>query len=1191
MNGYGWQVSPGGTITSGISSETISVLWNTSGNQSVSINYTNQLGCTAASASAIDVTVHELPTPSISGASSACDGTSQQYVTQSGMSGYTWGLSSGGVITSELTTNIINVLWNTPGDHSLTINYTDLFGCTALQAASYPVVIHALPSPTITGATSVCVGSELNVYTTEPNMSSYTWAVSAGGSITSGGGTNDNTIEVSWNNSGSQWVSVNYYNTNNCSAATAVTNNLIVLALPTASIAYPSSSYCPEGIAEVTLTGQTGGIYTASPQGLSINSTTGQINLEASMAGTYQITYSFTDGSCSNSTQTALTIFALPTASISYSGSPYCNTGMANVTLNGQTAGTFASTSGLSLNQTTGEINLAESMAGTYIVTYTFTNGNCVNATNTTVSINPLPTPGISGETIVCEGSTSIQYSTELGMSAYSWDVSAGGSITSGLGTNAVLVNWNTPGNHYITVNYTSIEGCTASTASILNLFANPLPGNTGPIAGLTSVCAGSEGVTYTIDPVQNAIAYEWILPEGVIGTSNTNTIVVSFSNTALSGYIKVKALNNCAVSNESTLFVSLIPLPTADFSYSVPFNAIPTLFQDLSATANGVITNWLWSFGDGTTSDLQNPLHTYTSAGDYTVQLAIVTSLGCQNTLTKTVSVNAYIPFDAPFTYTDSIGLQVNSPVSVPIKVDNFTNVTAISLRLDYDPQVLLFNGFSNTNILLNDVMVYNTNINTTLSKIVISWSDIVPVSLTNGSKVVDLLFQYISGTTDLTWNNTSNLGQECEFADLNGVPMTDDPSATYYGNGNIHYRPDWQFDGTFVYKNNLSTPLDSLSVILIQNGVHIDTVLTNTLGGFNFPHVPNGIYRVNAFSNKPWQGVNSTDAAKIQRHFIGIEPLAEPVNILSGDVNNSQFVNATDALQVKRRFAGLSNYFARGNWTFSKALVGGDTITINGACLSQDFYGLCVGDVNGSNDLSTGDWNTQKVTLASEGVIEVAPGQLFEVPLRVVNNLQLSAISLVIPFPEDLFEPILVSLPSGEPIYNIVNSQIRIAWSELETLSLTSGEALLTIQFRAKEAFIGNLSYAFQASNESELADENGTALQQIELTSLTVIPYKATGLNDAAQLLYACSVYPNPARNLVNIALDLKNSSNVTCTLYNALGEISGSIKTQAFQKGKAQIQLNTETYPAGIYQLVIQLDAHDQNLRLVKKLVIE
>jgi hypothetical protein len=54
---------------------------------------------------------------------------------------------------------------------------------------------------------------------------------------------------------------------------------------------------------------------------------------------------------------------------------------------------------------------------------------------------------------------------------------------------------------------------------------------------------------------------------------------------------------------------------------------------------------------------------------------------------------------------------------------------------------------------------------------------------------------------------------------------------------------------------------------------------------------------------------------------------------------------------------------------------------------------------------------------------------------------------------------------------------------------------------------------------------------------------------------------------------------------------LGEISGSIKTQAFQKGKAQIQLNTETYPAGIYQLVIQLDAHDQNLRLVKKLVIE
>ena len=102
---------------------------------------------------------------------------------------------------------------------------------------------------------------------------------------------------------------------------------ITITALPTATIAYSGSPYCATGTATVTQTGTAGGTYTA-PAGVVINAATGAINLATSTPGTYTITYSFTVGACSNTATTSITITALPTATISYAGSPYCATGM-----------------------------------------------------------------------------------------------------------------------------------------------------------------------------------------------------------------------------------------------------------------------------------------------------------------------------------------------------------------------------------------------------------------------------------------------------------------------------------------------------------------------------------------------------------------------------------------------------------------------------------------------------------------------------------------------------------------------------------------------------------------------------------------------------------------------------------------------------------------------------------------------
>jgi len=111
-------------------------------------------------------------------------------------------------------------------------------------------------------------------------------------------------------------------------ASTSLTANLgdfvepiqVTLNLGTASVSYlNANSLCPNGTASVILDGVTGGTFSASSAGLSINALTGEINLSASTPGTYTITYSFVTSECPRSVNTQVTILPLPQPPISAS--------------------------------------------------------------------------------------------------------------------------------------------------------------------------------------------------------------------------------------------------------------------------------------------------------------------------------------------------------------------------------------------------------------------------------------------------------------------------------------------------------------------------------------------------------------------------------------------------------------------------------------------------------------------------------------------------------------------------------------------------------------------------------------------------------------------------------------------------------------------------------------------------------
>ena len=260
------------------------------------------------------------------------------------------------------------------------------------------------------------------------------------------------------------------YTFSNGTCSNTTTTSITINALPTATIAYAGSPYCATGIATVTQTGQAGGTYTA-PAGVTINAATGDIDLVTSTPGTYTITYSFTNGTCSNTTTTSITINALPTATISYASSPYCATGTATVTQTGQAGGTYTAPAGVTINAVNGDINLTSSTAGTYTITYTFSNGTCSNTTTTSITINALPTA-----TIAYAGSpycaTGIATVTQTGQAGGTYTAPAGVTINAATGDIDLVTS--TPGTYTITYSFTN-GICSNTTTTSITINALPI--------------------------------------------------------------------------------------------------------------------------------------------------------------------------------------------------------------------------------------------------------------------------------------------------------------------------------------------------------------------------------------------------------------------------------------------------------------------------------------------------------------------------------------------------------------------------------------------------------------------------------------------------------------------------------------------------------------------------------------------
>ena len=151
---------------------------------------------------------------------------------------------------------------------------------------------------------------------------------------------------------------------------------------------------------------------------------------------------------------------------------------------------------------------------------------------------------------------------------------------------------------------------------------------------------------------IKKGNAQAWTFGKSVIEICTISFVPKQAVTTTLSGDVRALIDNNLADIGaddqevvEKAIKVEEEVGPTAAFTASVTTGTAPLAvqFTDQSTAGTSGITGWVWDFGDGGSSALQNPTYTYNAAGTYTVKLTVSTTVGSDwETKTAYISVQA---------------------------------------------------------------------------------------------------------------------------------------------------------------------------------------------------------------------------------------------------------------------------------------------------------------------------------------------------------------------------------------------------------------------------------------------------------------------------------------------------------------------------------------------------------------------
>ncbi|MGE3823139.1 MAG: hypothetical protein AB7G44_02865, partial [Bacteroidia bacterium] len=552
------------------------------GVHSITYSYTDGNGCVSSQTQSVQVIA--LPTVQISGlAASYCVSNAPVQLTgfPAGGTFSGTGVTSGGLFSPSTGT----------GNYTITYTYTNGNGCTNSTQAS--TVVNALPTVSFSGfsGSSYCLNAAVVNLTGNP----------AGGTFSGPGVTGSGAFTPATAGLGTHTIVYTYTNGNGCTNTSSQT--VTVVSVPTVTFSGLAGDYCVNDF-PVLLTGnQSGGTFsgpgiTNQGPGIAQFSPT-----QAGIGGSYDITYSYSDGNGCSGSQTQQTVVH-PQPVVDFSGldAAYC-VDASLVTLSGSHApgGSFTGTGVTDNGNGTATFDAAAAgVGGPYTISYSYTDGfGCSSSISETTLVNDTPSVTFTGYMDLCIDQPPLVLT----------GTPSGGIFTgNGISGNAFYPAVAGLGDHLVTYTYNDGNGCEGLFSAIIRVY--DIPQVTQQPQDI-QVCPG-DNATFTVAAIGLGLTYQWQLNDGngfvnvnnggIYSGATSPSLTLNGVPPSLDGYqfnCVITGATCFTTTTSSTVTITENPSPTintqpVDYAACVGDNAV------FSVSASGTSLTYQWQVNTG---------------------------------------------------------------------------------------------------------------------------------------------------------------------------------------------------------------------------------------------------------------------------------------------------------------------------------------------------------------------------------------------------------------------------------------------------------------------------------------------------------------------------------------------------------------------------------------------------------------
>ena len=253
------------------------------------------------------------------------------------------------------------------------------------------------------------------------------------------------------------------------------------------------------------------------------------------------------------------------------------------------------------------------------------------------------PTTGVENNLITFDGSGSSDPDGTI--AAYDWDFGDQSN-----GTGAVVSHAFAAGTYTVTLMVTDNDGAFTHATLVIDIAAT----NVAPVASISGPTNGTEGVAVTFDGTGssdndgNIVAYDWDFGDNSAGSGPTAThVYVAGTYTVI-----LTVTDNDGAFGSAMLVIDIAaatapqpPLADAGGPYNGTEGITVQFDGSASTDPDGSIASYAWDFGDGNTGTGVGPVHIYTTAGNYDVQLTVIDDSGLVGSSQTTADIVAVAP------------------------------------------------------------------------------------------------------------------------------------------------------------------------------------------------------------------------------------------------------------------------------------------------------------------------------------------------------------------------------------------------------------------------------------------------------------------------------------------------------------------------------------------------------------------